>query len=162
MAKRQKTIAETALEDSKMICQLTKAAKEDSSTMKTIAVLTMMFLPGAAFSSILDTPFLVWDSKQHGLVVRGGHLFWIITIPLTVGVIIMWWLVVRLSWGEVSKKIWAYLRSNKSGEWSDDTVAEMQRPSNMAGHMVSYDGIFVLGFLNLWFVPKGLAPEATG
>jgi len=42
---------------------LAKAAREDSYSMKTIAVMTMAFLPATYLAALFALPLLQWDSS---------------------------------------------------------------------------------------------------
>ncbi|KAI1409103.1 hypothetical protein F5Y13DRAFT_95193 [Hypoxylon sp. FL1857] len=68
--------------------ELTKAAKIDSSSMKVIAVMTMIFLPGTFFATLFAVPSLHWDNED----IVGGNfwMYWAFTIPFTVFIVILW------------------------------------------------------------------------
>ena len=72
---------------------IAEAALKDSSAMKSIAVLTMVFLPATAVAGVLDTPFFDWNGGK--LETRGFGLFWAVTVPLTIVVLLVWILVAR-------------------------------------------------------------------
>ena len=63
---------------------LAAAARRDSSAMKSIAVLTMAFLPGTFFATLFSMPSLGWDQPRH------FSLYWVYTIPFTVATFIIW------------------------------------------------------------------------
>ncbi|KAK0658358.1 hypothetical protein DIS24_g4751 [Lasiodiplodia hormozganensis] len=63
--------------------RLASAAKRDSSSMKTIAILTTVFLPGTFVSALFSTPLVESDPSQF-------WVYWAITIPLTGLVMGMW------------------------------------------------------------------------
>ncbi|KAI0019686.1 hypothetical protein F4780DRAFT_780180 [Xylariomycetidae sp. FL0641] len=82
--------------------------KHDSSSMKTIAVVTMVFLPATFFATLFDLPSLDWASAQ---VVQDS--FWIylaFTIPTTFLVIVAWFLLNR----RAGIKKWILERKRKS------------------------------------------------
>ena len=94
-----------ALEEGRLSTELAASSKEiaeasmrDASAMKSISVLTMVFLPATAVASIFSTPFFDWNGDNSKMDVRGFHLFWIVSIPLTVAVLLTWILVVNLNW----------------------------------------------------------------
>ncbi|KAL9131757.1 MAG: hypothetical protein Q9217_000362 [Psora testacea] len=61
--------------------RLTEDMKEDSVAMKTIAVLTMFFLPGTSFAAILATPFFATNSwMTHA---ARFWLWFVLTVPST-------------------------------------------------------------------------------
>ncbi|KAK3400843.1 hypothetical protein B0T20DRAFT_348353, partial [Sordaria brevicollis] len=63
---------------------LATAARRDSSAMKSIAVLTMVFLPGTFFSTLFSMPSLGWD--QSGYLVY----YWAYTISFTGLTFVIW------------------------------------------------------------------------
>ena len=72
-------------------------SKRDSSSMKTIAAVTMAFLPGTFVSSFFAMPMFDWNKPPGSNV--NTHTFWIywtVTIPLTVSVFLLWWAWFRL------------------------------------------------------------------
>ena len=70
-------------------------ARQDSSSMKTIAVLTMFFLPAKFVSSLLVTNLVALDTNGSGrakFVV--SELWWIYlvsAVPLTLLTLLVWW-----------------------------------------------------------------------
>ncbi|KAF9638455.1 hypothetical protein BFW01_g9352 [Lasiodiplodia theobromae] len=63
--------------------RLASAAKRDSSSMKTIAILTTVFLPGTFVSALFSTPLVESDPSQF-------WIYWAITVPLTGLVMGLW------------------------------------------------------------------------
>ena len=70
-------------QDSVTSTTIARETKADSSAMKTIAAITMVFLPGTFVSSVFGLPFFR-DSEWW--------LYTAITLPLTIAVIVIWWL----------------------------------------------------------------------
>ncbi|OBT40264.1 hypothetical protein VE00_09866 [Pseudogymnoascus sp. WSF 3629] len=67
---------------------LAAQAKEDSSAMKTIAVMTMAFLPGTFFAALFAVPSLQWTGDK---VVTGRFwVYWAFTIPVTLVIFAIW------------------------------------------------------------------------
>lgn len=79
LAKDQKTIA--------------LASKRDSSSMKTIAIMTMAFLPGTFFAALFATPLLKWDSSP--VMQNKFWVFWAFTVPSTLLILIIWFAFTR-------------------------------------------------------------------
>lgn len=54
--------------------------------MKTLAVVTMLFLPGSFVSSLFAVPFFNWNAidSESVSVNSGFGLYWAVAIPLTV------------------------------------------------------------------------------
>ncbi|KAI1093638.1 hypothetical protein F5B19DRAFT_114625 [Rostrohypoxylon terebratum] len=73
---------------SEVSVELTKAAKIDSSSMKVIAVMTMVFLPGTFFATLFAVPSLNWNGDD--IVGENFWMYWAFTIPFTVLVIVLW------------------------------------------------------------------------
>lgn len=65
--------------------QLAHEARRDGSSMKTIAVLTMFFLPATFFSSLFSMPS--FEDKQPDALTR---IYWSYTVPVTAAVLILW------------------------------------------------------------------------
>jgi Mg2+ and Co2+ transporter CorA len=73
------------------------AAKRDSFAMKTIAVMTMVFLPATFLATIFSLPVLEWEYKRD-IQMDGFRLYWAVTIPSTAVVFVVWALVTQRSW----------------------------------------------------------------
>ncbi|KAF3247957.1 hypothetical protein TWF192_006447 [Orbilia oligospora] len=87
-----------AQRDSKVNIELAKdsrmlaiASKRDSSSMKTIAVLTIVFLPGTFVSALFAMPVLNWEAKSYPEVTTDKFwVYWAVTLPMTLLVILTW------------------------------------------------------------------------
>jgi hypothetical protein len=79
--------------------EIAKNSQRDSTTMKAIAVITMLTLPGVFVSAILGMSFFstqLDSNNQTRLVVSNKWwIFFAITTPLTIGIIIFWWVLIR-------------------------------------------------------------------
>jgi hypothetical protein len=59
--------------------------------MKTIAVMTMAFLPATFFAALFAVPTLDWDSDT---VIKNNHwVYWAFTVPATLLVFLIWFLL---------------------------------------------------------------------
>ncbi|KAI1360179.1 hypothetical protein F5Y08DRAFT_348967 [Xylaria arbuscula] len=68
---------------------LAESARRDTASMKTIAVMTMAFLPGTFFAALFSVPELLrWDRE----VVVGDRfwVYWVFTLPVTAFVFLTW------------------------------------------------------------------------
>ena len=108
---------------------IAQAARQDSYAMKTIAVLTMFFLPATFISSLLGTNLFVLDTSGHDgkgkLIV--SELWWIYlvsAVPLTLFTLLVWWLY--LQWLLKARK----RRIAKAGMNGGGTPVEMQNLSS--------------------------------
>ena len=96
MANRDSVTSQIIATESASIAQ---GARQDSYAMKTIAVLTMFFLPATFISSLLGTNLFVLDTSGNGkaqLIV--SELWWIYlvsAVPLTLFTLLVWWLYLQ-------------------------------------------------------------------
>ncbi len=83
-------------EDAAASIDLAAASKRDSSSMKTIAVMTMAFLPATFFAALFALPSLNWEQSE---VVQSK--FWVylaFTLPTTTLIFIVWLAVTNRTW----------------------------------------------------------------
>ncbi|KAI1779752.1 hypothetical protein F4818DRAFT_152102 [Hypoxylon cercidicola] len=90
---RQDTDA--SMELARLSVELTKAAKADSSSMKVIAVMTMIFLPGTFFAALFAIPSLSWDNQD--VVGDKFWIYWAFTIPFTLVIFLLWLTITQRS-----------------------------------------------------------------
>jgi hypothetical protein len=113
--------------------QIATATKKDGSAMKTIAVLTMVFLPGTYVAvSLLEAadqeananneltklqalfamPLFNWDAENGSSVLTARFkYYWAVTIPLTFVLILIWSLLLLLPWRRWIPTAWDTRRS---------------------------------------------------
>lgn len=72
--------------------QLAHAAKRDSSTMKTISLLSAIFFPGVYLASVFSMTFFNFQDDGSPAVSQSFWLYWAVTIPCTI-IIVGWWYV---------------------------------------------------------------------
>ncbi|KAH9905969.1 hypothetical protein F4778DRAFT_688308 [Xylariomycetidae sp. FL2044] len=72
--------------------KIAEAAKRDSSSMKTVAIMTMAFLPGTFIAALFAVPSLDWDS-DNTVVTRYFWVYWAFTLPATALVFLLWLLL---------------------------------------------------------------------
>lgn len=66
-------------------------SRRDNLSMVTIAAITMIFLPGTFVASFFAMPLLDWNATHEDAVVTDRFwIYWAVTIPLTVAVILCW------------------------------------------------------------------------
>jgi Mg2+ and Co2+ transporter CorA len=73
------------------------ATKRDSSAMKTIAIMTMAFLPATFLATLFALPVLEWEYKTD-IQLNGFQLYWVLAILSTTVIFIAWALVTQRSW----------------------------------------------------------------
>lgn len=89
---------------------LARESKRDSTAMKAIAFVTMIFLPGTFLSSVFSMNLFEWDAPDSSDVVnRRMWVYWAAAVPLTVMVVVFY-----LLWEKYIMKL--YQASVKSKE----------------------------------------------
>lgn len=80
--------------------------------MKTIAYMTMSFLPATFFATLFAVPSLDWKSDH---VVQSNHwVYWAFTVPATLLVFIIWRVLISAPWLRMKKKAKSKFRPAKS------------------------------------------------
>jgi len=51
--------------------------------MKTLAIVTMLFLPGTFVASLFSMPLFDWSGNSNAIVGPNFRLYWAVTLPLT-------------------------------------------------------------------------------
>ncbi|GAB1316486.1 hypothetical protein MFIFM68171_06696 [Madurella fahalii] len=77
--------------------QIALEMRRDSRHMRSIALVTMVFLPGTFFASVFSMTFFNWDSDGSSADPILSHWFWIyvvFTFCATVMTIVLWWFFV--------------------------------------------------------------------
>ncbi|KAJ0116967.1 uncharacterized protein J7T55_003381 [Diaporthe amygdali] len=93
-------------EDARASIELADAAKRDGSSMKTIAVVTMAFLPATFFAALFAMPSLQWDQPAGRIIQPTFWIYWVFTVPATLLVFIIWFLLSHHgSWRRVNTRI---------------------------------------------------------
>ncbi|KAI1770950.1 glycoside hydrolase family 31 protein [Hypoxylon cercidicola] len=71
--------------------QIAEAAQRDSSSMKTVAIMTMAFLPATFFAALFSVPSLDWRPDPGQNVVQPNFwIYWAFTLPATALVFGLW------------------------------------------------------------------------
>ncbi|KAK8077648.1 hypothetical protein PG996_003818 [Apiospora saccharicola] len=85
----------------KLDAEIAAASKRDSASMKTVAVLTMAFLPATFFAALFAIPSLDWKgaAEAGGSVIQSNFwVYWAFTLPATVLVFIVWLVLNNRTW----------------------------------------------------------------
>lgn len=73
--------------------RMTEIALSDNASMKTIAILTMLFLPGTAVASFFSMAMFNWSAVDGNQIVsKWLWVYFVIAVPLTAIVVLLWWL----------------------------------------------------------------------
>lgn len=77
--------------------RLALTSKEDSLAMKTVAAVTITFLPGTFVAALFAMPLFRWDApaSNNGIVSRQFWIYWAVTMPLTAITLVVWYLWTR-------------------------------------------------------------------
>ncbi|KAK6824973.1 hypothetical protein PG987_012467 [Apiospora arundinis] len=73
--------------------EIAAASKRDIASMKTVAVLTMAFLPATFFAALFAIPSLDWKGAADGgesVIQSNFWVYWAFTLPATVLVFVIW------------------------------------------------------------------------
>jgi hypothetical protein len=98
--------AQANIDHAKVDVDFAKAAKEDSSAMKTIAIMTMAFLPATFFAALFALPSPQW------------WVYWTYTLPTTVLVFAIWSVATKRKTliGYVKERRWSKKADEEKGK----------------------------------------------
>lgn len=141
-----------AQEDNNLNARMAVASSRDSSSMKALAVITAIFLPGEFMSSLFGMGIFDWqsdgsdganggagggsgDGDNDPVVGYDFWVYWAITIPLTILILILW----RAWWVGQDRYFRKHLSKELSEEryWTDD-----RRPRQLETSFM-YDFLFM-------------------
>ncbi|KAK0614870.1 hypothetical protein B0T17DRAFT_497941 [Bombardia bombarda] len=127
---------------------LSQDMRRDSSQMRSIALLTMIFLPLSTVASIFSTTFFTWDAGEGESII--SSYFWIfvvIAVALTGVVVGAWHLTTRTRLRAENKEKDRMMK--KEAAWSEMGLSRMDEESmiGMGGGSVSAAGMGVGGGL---------------
>lgn len=110
--------------------QISLTTQRDAASMKTLAYVTMFFLPGSFISALFSTPLFTWDNvdvTDESTIGVGTtpqfRLYWAVTVPLTVVTFLLYFL--WLWWQHHQRKRLAAMLADKFGVPSADKMAEL-------------------------------------
>lgn len=88
IAQRDAQIGQRLAKDSS---QMARASKRDSSAMKALSLLTMLFLPATFCASLFAMPWFDFSGPSGQLLVQSKFwLYWAATVPLTAIVLLIY------------------------------------------------------------------------
>lgn len=104
--------------------RMTEIALSDNASMKTIAILTMIFLPGTAVASFFSMAMFDWSSSKS-VTANWLWVYFVVAVPLTLLVVMIWWV-----WGSQAMlrrrhrhRFWSYAPGN-AAEIDDVELAD--------------------------------------
>ncbi|KAK8087681.1 hypothetical protein PG997_002642 [Apiospora hydei] len=79
------------------------SSKRDSMAMKTVALITMVFLPGTFVATFLSMPLFDWNADTGGTPSSSPFqwIYWATTMPLTIAFMVGWWV-----WWKLEDRKW--------------------------------------------------------
>jgi len=97
----------------------------DSMSMKTIAIMTMGFLPATFYAALFSVPSLQWD--QPSIIGSRFWVYWAFTIPTTMLVFVVWFSMMHGGklWRKVSERIETDEKTLKKRRWWGAIVKEV-------------------------------------
>lgn len=96
IAQQETRISISVAEDSRM---LARATKEDSTAMRTLAAVTVFFLPGTFVAAVFSMPLFDWDAQTGAtstVISKRLWIYWAFAGPLTLGTLAVWFIWTRL------------------------------------------------------------------
>lgn len=116
-----------AQEDNNLNARMAVSSSRDSSSMKALAVITAVFLPGEFMSSLFGMGIFNWQGDDDGsgggddggaVVGYDFWVYWAITIPVTILILVLW----RAWWVGQDRYFRKHLSKDLSEEryWTDD------------------------------------------
>ena len=92
----QSEIAETTVKETQISREIAELTRKDNHSMKTIALVTMVFLPGTFIASLFDVPLFDWTAKNVSNVINARlWVYFIFTVPLTLGIALLWFMLTQ-------------------------------------------------------------------
>ncbi|KAG4431984.1 hypothetical protein IFR05_012535 [Cadophora sp. M221] len=80
-----------AQRDNKLNYTIAEASRRDSTAMKTIAIVTMVFLPGAYIATLFSMSMFNWHAASGEHVLSNNFwVYWAVTLPITTIVLLIW------------------------------------------------------------------------
>ncbi|KAK7953831.1 hypothetical protein PG996_014718 [Apiospora saccharicola] len=83
-------IAESTMNTTTLTVDISKAAQRDSSHMRSIAVLTMAFLPGTFVATVFSMTFFDWQGSAESILSPYIWIFVAVTVVLTALTLAIW------------------------------------------------------------------------
>ncbi|KAK2752924.1 hypothetical protein CKAH01_06165 [Colletotrichum kahawae] len=110
---RRRSQANSERLDGEMNCAYNVIANTDSQIMKSITLLTMIFLPATFISALFSTTFFDFDEYGWNFSTR-FWIYWVVTVPLTLCVLAVWGLWIGGSARKIRAKILGGSPKNKT------------------------------------------------
>ncbi|KAJ6104369.1 hypothetical protein N7523_010689 [Penicillium sp. IBT 18751x] len=79
-----------AQHDAGITVEISRAARSDSATMKTLAFVTLTFLPPTFICAVFSMSFFHYDSGEGWAVSNQIWIYWVIAVPTTIATALVW------------------------------------------------------------------------
>lgn len=107
--------------------KLARATSLDSSSMKSVAIMTMAFLPATFFAALFALPSLNWNANP--VVQDTFWVYWAFTLPCTALVFLLWaFLTQRKELGYLFAWIRRQIKAPTVDEQLAETVCTLDEP----------------------------------
>jgi Mg2+ and Co2+ transporter CorA len=83
-------MSRTQVEMSRTTVEISRAARSDSATMKTLAFVTLTFLPPTFICALFSMSFFHYDDSTGWAVSRQIWIYWAIAVPTTIATALVW------------------------------------------------------------------------
>ena len=98
--------------------------------MKTLAAVTVAFLPGASVAALFSMPLFEWDAIDVGMVVsKRFWVYWAVTVPLTFLTLLFWVLwtkrqarLHKVSAKQAKEDLWFDIEDERGGELGEKGI----------------------------------------
>jgi len=122
---RERSISNHARLSSEITVAYNRIAQQDNKVMSSIALLTMTFLPAAFISSFFSTTFFSFD-KEGLKVSRKFWMYWAVTIPLTVIIVILWRVLLHRNTPAIYRSVQTWVLSLLKRRRRDENANEKE------------------------------------
>lgn len=69
----------------------------DSIAMKTLALVTAIFLPATFIATLFSMSMFDWQGGNVSVVSSNFWVFWVVSVPLSIVILGLWWYIWNLS-----------------------------------------------------------------
>ncbi|CZR66397.1 uncharacterized protein PAC_16298 [Phialocephala subalpina] len=101
-----------AQRDNKLNISIAAASKRDSTAMKTIAIVTMVFLPGAYVATLFSMTMFNWQAQNGQVLSSHFWIYWAVTVPVTLFVLLIW---IAMFWDNAGARLLEKRKESRAG-----------------------------------------------
>ena len=125
IAERAEKHEQSNLELTQASYRIAEATLSDAKSMRTIAVLTMVLLPGTAVASLFSMGMFNWSANDGARIAsKWTWIYFVVTIPLTVAILAAWWI-----WSRRSMSVFS--SSGRPVQPANDAVVAQSRDAEL-------------------------------